>query len=494
MGKISPVSIKYNIIAEIKLTSIADKSDVIGAVFGQTEGLLGADLELRELQKAGKIGRITVDLRSGNGKSQGEIVIPSSMGKSETAIIAASLETIDRVGPCNARIKVKKIEDVRISKRQFILDRAKELLRELVISQPDSQEFTNQVTQTVRSLEISEYGEDKLPAGPLVAASDEVIVVEGRADVVNLLKYGIRNVVGLDGTKSINTIAKLSKEKELTLFVDGDRGGDLIIRKLLGSADIDYTCKAPDGKEVEELTMKEIQKALRAREPVNPSAETETDEAAKDERVEQLIFQESPSHEAFDEKKPDKMAEDEDEPELEIKAETEPRPRESREERPERIERQERSESRSERPERRERYDRRERPDRFGRRDRVFRGNREGREGREDRYSRPTTSSGTDVIKKNAEVLKQMTTEITGTRGAFLLDDSLNILGKVPVKELNDTLRNMGEDIYFIIMDGTTDSDLIRNAEQKKVRYIISTDSTPKAGRVNVVPSSQLSQ
>ena len=197
MGKISPVSIKYIVHAKIKLSGVVEKPDVIGAVFGQTEGLMGSDLELRELQKSGRIGRIDVNIDISGGKTFGEIILPSSMDKSETAIIAAALETIERIGPCAAEIKVAKIEDVRVSKRNFILDRAKELLKSFVDSQPDSQAITNVVTETVRSLEITEYGKDRLPAGPAIEASEEIVVVEGRADVINLLKYGIKNVIGM---------------------------------------------------------------------------------------------------------------------------------------------------------------------------------------------------------------------------------------------------------------------------------------------------------
>ena len=62
MAKISPTSIKYSIIANFVAEGPFQKPDVIGALFGQTEGLLGSDMELRELQKEGKIGRIEVDL------------------------------------------------------------------------------------------------------------------------------------------------------------------------------------------------------------------------------------------------------------------------------------------------------------------------------------------------------------------------------------------------------------------------------------------------
>jgi len=264
MGKISPVSSKYIVHTQISVEGVVDRPDVIGAIFGQTEGLLGNELELRELQRSGRIGRIEVNLDTKSGKSNGDIIIPSSLDKAETAIIGAALETIQRIGPCNATVKVLKIEDVRISKRNYVISRAKELLKNLTtMVLPDSQEITDEVAHSVRMMEITEYGKDRLPAGPGIEEVEEVIVVEGRADVLNLLKNGIKNCISMNGTSVPDSIIELSKKKEITLFVDGDRGGDLIIKELGGVAEIDYVIKAPDGKEVEELTKKEIHMALR---------------------------------------------------------------------------------------------------------------------------------------------------------------------------------------------------------------------------------------
>ena len=267
MGKISPVVAKYNIHTDIFIEGVVDKPDVIGAVFGQTEGLLGSELELRELQRSGRIGRIEVKIETRSGKTRGEIIIPSSLDKAETAIIGASLETIQRIGPCDSKVNVKLIEDVRVSKRNQVIERAKELLRDLTSKVlPDSQDITDQVAQSVRMMEITEYGRERLASGPAIDESEEIIVVEGRADVLNLLKQGIKNAIALNGTSIPDTIKFLGKKKVLTLFVDGDRGGDLIIRGLVDAGvEIDYVAKAPDGKEVEEITKKEVHKALRSK-------------------------------------------------------------------------------------------------------------------------------------------------------------------------------------------------------------------------------------
>src|SRR3989344_5489983 len=183
MGKISPVSAKYIIHTSIQIEGTVDRPDIIGAVFGQTEGLLGSDLELRELQKSVRIGRIEVNTDIKAGKTEGNIIIPSSLDKTETAVVAAAMETIQRIGPCNAKVKVLKLEDVRISKRSFIITRAKELLKSFTDNVlPDSQEITEEVAQSVRMMEVAEYGKEKLPAGPAIDESEEIILVEGRAD------------------------------------------------------------------------------------------------------------------------------------------------------------------------------------------------------------------------------------------------------------------------------------------------------------------------
>ena len=266
MAKISPIAAKYIVHSTIMISGVVDRPDVIGAIFGQTEGLLGNDLELRELQRSGRIGRIEVNLSTASGKTKGEIIIPSSLDKTETAIVAAAMEIIQRIGPCNAKIVVSKIEDVRTSKRQFVVERAKELLKNLTQNTlPDSQELSDEVAQSVRMMEVLEYGPEKLASGPALKESDEIIIVEGRADVLVLLKHGFKNAIAMNGTSCPESIKKLTREKTTTLFVDGDRGGDLIIRELLSVADVDFVCKAPDGKEVEEITKKEIHKSLRGK-------------------------------------------------------------------------------------------------------------------------------------------------------------------------------------------------------------------------------------
>ncbi|MFH1520890.1 MAG: DNA primase DnaG [Candidatus Micrarchaeota archaeon] len=269
MAKTYIDTVKYLVYTSVEIGGLVEKPDVVGAIFGQTEGLLGDDLDLRDLQKNGRIGRIEVDLSGRDGKTTGIIKIPSSLDMVETCIIAAALETVDRVGPCEARLKITKVEDTRNLKRKQLVDRAKNLLKTLLNTEiPESKEISQLVRDEVKTAEITEYGHDRLPSGPTIERDNEVIFVEGRADVLNLLKNDITNVIAIGGAKVTRTIVDLSKKKEVTLFLDGDRGGDIILNELNhGGVDIDFISRAPTGLEVEELTRKEIIKHLRNRIP-----------------------------------------------------------------------------------------------------------------------------------------------------------------------------------------------------------------------------------
>jgi DNA primase len=255
---------KYVIQAKFAVEGVVEKPDVIGAIFGQTEGLFGPDLDLRELQKSGRIGRIEIELESKQDKTNGMITIPSSLDKVSTAIIAAAIESVDRIGPCESKITLERVGDVREDKRTAIMGKAKDILKKWVIeASPSTDEIVKEVSESIRSGEVVSIGPDHLPAGPEVQESSSIIIVEGRADIIALLKCGIKNTVALEGTKVPQTIIEMAKNREVTAFLDGDRAGDLILKELMQVVELDYVARAPQGREVEELTPKEIMKGLR---------------------------------------------------------------------------------------------------------------------------------------------------------------------------------------------------------------------------------------
>ncbi len=280
---------KYLIKASFEIDGRVEKHDIIGAIFGQTEGLLGSEFNLEELQNKDKIGRVHVDLKYQGTKTTGKIQIPSNLDRVETTILAAMIETVDKVGPYAARIAVETIEDLRAEKLKWIVQRARELLQAVKEQEPDIKEIIRQVTQKAETpVRVIEYGEDRLPAGPDVEKSDTLIVVEGRADVINLMRYGYTNVIALGGAKEKvpNTILNLAKNKKVILFVDGDRGGEMIIRTVLSQMKVDYVARAPKGMEVEQLTGKEIARALAQMVPAS--------EAAKQYNVKELEVTQQP--------------------------------------------------------------------------------------------------------------------------------------------------------------------------------------------------------
>ncbi len=260
---------KYIIYQKFKVKGVVEKHDIIGAIFGQSEGLTGEDLSLKELQSNGKIGRIELVVESKNGATEGTIEIPSSADMVETAILAATIEAVDKVGPCDAEFLTEKIEDTRTQKRKNIVTRAKSLLAILIRDQiPDSQEITRAVEEEVRSSEITSYGPDKIPCGPSINDADEIILVEGRADVINLLKYNIKNVAAFGGSNITKTVVDLCNKKTTLVFIDGDRGGELNLKKLMQMTNVDFVARAPPGREVEELAKKEILMCLKKKMPI----------------------------------------------------------------------------------------------------------------------------------------------------------------------------------------------------------------------------------
>lgn len=261
---IGTTSVKYVIEARIEVDGLVDRNDIIGAIFGQTEGLFSSELDFRELQKTGRIGRIEIASTSQGNKTTGKITIPTNLDKFTTALIAAMVESIDRVGPYHARVTIEKIEDTRAEKKRKIIERARAILCEWEKQKiPEEDEVLKELEEALVKSKVIEFGPDRLPAGPDVESSSELIIVEGRADVINLLRHGYKNVIAVEGVKVPKSVSELTRRKKTVIaFLDGDRGGDLILRELLQNSKIDLVARAPYGREVEELTAKEISDAL----------------------------------------------------------------------------------------------------------------------------------------------------------------------------------------------------------------------------------------
>jgi len=247
--------VKYLVKLKFEVDGVVERADVIGAIFGQTEGLFGPEMNLNELQKSWKVGRIEINLESKNDKTRGEVIVPMSTDIGTAALIAAAVESVDKVGPCSARFNVGAIEDVRAVKRKQIVDRAKLIVRDWSSkTSSEGENLLKDVTESTKRAKVINYGMENLPAGPGVYSSELVYLVEGRADVVLFLRAGIENVVALEGTSVPDSIIELGKKKRLIAVLDGDRGGDLIEKELGQVVRVEKVYRAPAGKEVEDLT------------------------------------------------------------------------------------------------------------------------------------------------------------------------------------------------------------------------------------------------
>ena len=463
---------KYIIHSKIVADGIIERPDIVGAIFGQTEGLLGSDLDLRDLQKTGRIGRIEVVVNAKAGKTRGTILIPSSLDKVETSILAASLETIDRVGPCSAKIEITHIEDVRATKRQQIIERAKFIFTGMFDENlPESQEIADEVRQSVRVEEMQYFGKNKIPCGPAVFDSDAIVVVEGRADVLNLLKYGIKNTICVGGTNVPPEVAELTKKKDtVTAFTDGDRGGELIIKELVQVANIDFIARAPDGKSVEDLVQKEIVRSLRQKVPV---------EQVIDKYVVKDQAPQSDNGRA---------------PRLPQRKERRPAPEATRV-----------VASKVKRPSREPRESDTSREDTRGRdtRGRDTRGrDTRGRDTRgRDTRERETSPKATPqevkkepVVAQKAKVpsspenkrFKSHADDLLGTFGARFLDGGDNVVNETAVRDLVSTLKDYKDEVKTVVFDGVVTQRILDIAADKGIERLIGA----KVGSVTKRPAS----
>ncbi len=411
MGALT-IAAKYLIVASFEVQGSVDKPDIIGAIFSQTEGLLGADLDLRELQMMGRVGRIEVEIEKRGDKTIGKIYVPSNLNRYETALIAAALETVDRVGPYAAKVKIVEIKDLREEKRKRILERAKELAMKIQHEVlPDSKELINKLIEAVSEAELIRYGPEGLPAGPDVDRADTIIIVEGRADVLNLLRHGYRNVIAVEGASGgiPKTIIELSRKKTTIAFVDGDRGGEMLLRELIKVADIDYIARAPPGKEVEELTAKEIAKCLRNKIPV-------------EEYLAQIKEEIKPRPVEKPQVEVERKVEAKPQP---VQVEVEQKPAQAQP-----VPIQAPQEAKAEAPE--------------------------------------ETIEKIEIPQHVLEEVKKL----TGTLEAVLYDESWNEIKRVPVKDLIDTLQQL-DNVKAIVMDGVCTQRLVDTAAGKGVKLII---------------------
>ena len=275
---------KYVIHATIKADGTVARKDVVGAIFGQTEGLLGEDLQLRKLQRTGRIGHVDVNLNNNKGRVKGEIIMTSSIDQVSTAVIGAALETIDRIGPCKAIIRVQRIENVNSAKRDTVIDRAKSLLMGMIESGADESKNILDEVRAVLTVD-TETEVSGMTAGPNVKGSEAIIIVEGRNDVRNLLKFGIKNAIATMGSGIKPELIELaSKKKSVTAFLDGDRGGRLLLMEISGSLgkSLTHVAMAPQSREVEHLEGKVVTKCLNQKEAANKAVSRITSELAKE--------------------------------------------------------------------------------------------------------------------------------------------------------------------------------------------------------------------
>ena len=490
MNNIDPNTTKYMIKAKLTADGIVEKPDVVGAIFGQTEGLLGDELDLRDLQKSGRIGRIEVDVVSKGGRSEGIVYVSSSLDQVETAILASALETIDRVGPCKAGIRVLGIEDVRVTKREQVVERAKELLNDLIKQgKGKSADLTESIRQSIQVEEITTFGKDRCPAGPNVKDSESIIIVEGRSDVLNLLRAGIKNAIAVEGTNIPETVQELSREKVSTAFVDGDRGGELILRELFQVAEIDFVARAPRAHEVEELSAKQLTKCLRNKVPGDQYMEMNglmTSENGDD-----------PEERPAREHREDRRERRRDREDREDRSSRDHKGRELRDRKKDRFnsdaadkyrkkddeEESEGSDDSSEEPVverelRRTRAPKEEAPAEEPADEEVTEKKSPGRKKKD-------AARQTKTLSPEQQTYRDMLLDMASTHNAKILNSDGAVINEVAVKNLVDTLKENSDGVTTIVFDGVISQRILDISDEKQISTVVGT----RKGNITKMPA-----
>ena len=256
--------VKYHVKLSYQVDGLVERADIIGAIFGQTEGLLGPEMNLNELQRVSKIGRIEVNSSSTANTTSGDTLLPMSTDIDTCALIAAAIESIDKVGPFDCKFKLDAIDDIRAAKKDDIVKRAKEIKQIWATKTVSEGDTMLKDVHEGTSGEVTTYGPSKLHCGSGVFDSNWIILVEGRADVIHLLRAGYDNALAIEGARIDESIKDLcSSKNKVVAFLDGDRAGGFILKELKSVVNVDYELRADADVEVEELTPQRVDEILR---------------------------------------------------------------------------------------------------------------------------------------------------------------------------------------------------------------------------------------
>lgn len=378
--------VKYHVKLKFEVDGIVEKADIIGAIFGQTEGLLGPEMNLNELQKVSKVGRIEVNVDTKSNTTKGDALLPMSTDISTAALISAAIESIDKVGPFQGKFLLVGIDDIRAIKKKVIVDRAKKIIQEWATKTiSEGEEMLRDVYDASKPGKLTSFGKAQLACGTGVFESPVIILVEGRADVINLLRAGFDNSIAIEGAKIDETITNLTSGRKVIAFLDGDRAADLILKELQGLVKIDKVLRAPTGKEVEECTPLEITEILK--EVIEPTVE----------QYEPPV----PHQKSVKKSKP---------------------------------------------------Y-----------------------ESNNSAYQEPSNSNNADNLSDDPQItsaVKEAYPQINETLEAMILDNSMQVLLKVPVSEIIKRLDSL-EGARFLVMDGIITQRLIDAAYRAGIEYVV---------------------
>jgi DNA primase len=320
------------------------------------------------------------------------------------------------------------------------------------------------------------------------------------------LKAGIKNAIAVEGTNIPKTVQELSREKVTTAFVDGDRGGELILRELFQTSEIDFVARAPRAHEVEELSTKQLVKCLRNKVPGDQYMEmngfTVEDKEPRQEREARSEEEDRPRKVPVHE---DRNRRDRGEKRLRHRDDDQDNARKGRE----RFnnENVERFKKKVEEPADDEPSE--EKKDDEPANERPKKGRAEAPSHRDDderprkgRPAKPQESApdksaaarslrgkkdrNTKTLSPEQEAFRDMLLDMSSTHNAKLLAEDNSVIREIAVKNLVNSLKDEGSDkIAVIVFDGVISQRILDVSVERGIKTIVGT----RKGNITKMPA-----
>jgi DNA primase len=249
----------YSGIFKFQIAGIVNRNDILGTLYKKTN-TLGSEYGLSSLNQRKKLGLISINLFNDtkSNETTGQIKVPMKADEKTACLICAIIQTIDKVGSYKAIFRFRDFQQESTNLVVKIVKRAKNIYQTKLLKYKQGiSEIIQSLFSNLMKIQIKEI-HPGIWIGPKYIESQEIYLLEGRADIVNLSKSGIYNTISVNGLDTPKQIQNYILNKTLTCMFDKDRGGETILYNLSSKYKIDFYIDLPDNSKVQELAKSQV--------------------------------------------------------------------------------------------------------------------------------------------------------------------------------------------------------------------------------------------